>query len=274
MPQYRWTRNTTRNLEEAWHLRLSHIDPSRIVMLTHPASRAMRIDVFGDKATVDALARNHGGKTARLAPSHWTGGESRAPIAIRGRLRIHASRASLRADPDPRRAILVPAGMAFGTGDHATTATCLRLLCDILPGLPADWTALDAGTGSGLLAIAAERLGASSVQAFDSDPVCVRVARANAQANRCRRIEVAQGDARRIARFRRPDVILANLYSELLMAAAPGFASKLGAGGRLVYSGVLKRQAEEVAAALVKAGLAPPRVVVRGKWCAGSTIKP
>lgn len=274
MPQYRWTRTTTRNLEEEWHLRLCDIDPSRIVMLQHPDSRVLRIQVFGDEKTVSLLARRFGGKTSRLAPSHWTGAESRAPIPIRGMLRIHGTREGFEADPDPRRAILLPAGMAFGTGDHATTATCLRLLCDILPDLPAGWTALDAGTGSGLLAIAAERLGAASVQAFDSDPVCVRVARENAQANGCRHVEISKADTRRLGAFRSPDVILANLYSELLVSAAPGFARKLRPGGRLVYSGVLRGQAQEVAEALVSAGFAPPRITMRGKWCAGSTLKP
>ena len=71
--------------------------------------------------------------------------------------------------------------------------------------------------------------------------------------------------------FHRADVILANLFSELLLASAPGFARKLANGGWLIFSGVLRKQADEVSAGLVKLGFEPPRIVPRGKWCAGVT---
>jgi ribosomal protein L11 methyltransferase len=159
--------------------------------------------------------------------------------------------------------------MAFGTGDHATTATCLRLLCDLLPTLPGNWNALDAGTGTGILAIAAEKLGASAVEAFDFDPVCIRVSKENAKTNRCRKVAFSVADSRRVGAFQKADVILANLYSELLIASALGLVKKLKPGGHFIFSGVLVRQAEEVSAALIKCGLSKPRLIKRGKWCAG-----
>jgi ribosomal protein L11 methyltransferase len=256
-------------MEEDWYARLSHIDPEHLVMLTQPDSSALKIQVFGDKKTVEKLVRDFGGKMTQLSPEVWIGGQARAPLSIRGRLRVHSDEASFREAANTQSDIFIPAGMAFGTGDHATTATCLRLLCDLLPTLPANWNALDAGTGTGILAIAAEKLGASAVEAFDFDPVCIRVSKENAKANRCRKVAFSVADSRRVGAFQKADVILANLYSELLIASAPGLVKKLKPGGHFIFSGVLVRQAEEVSAALIKCGLSKPRLIKRGKWCAG-----
>ena len=269
MAMHRWTRLSTQRMEEDWYARLSHIDPEHLVMLTQPESSSLKIQVFGDKKTVEGLVRDFGGKMTLLSPEVWTGGKARAPLSIRGRLKVHSDEATFREAENTGRDLFIPAGMAFGTGDHATTATCLRLLCDIVPGLPAGWRALDAGTGTGILAIAAEKLGASAVEAFDFDPVCIRVSKENAKANQCRRIAFSIADSRRAGGFQKADVILANLYSELLIASAPGLAKKLKPGGYFIFSGVLVRQAAEVSAALEKCGLGIPRFIRRGKWCAG-----
>jgi ribosomal protein L11 methyltransferase len=258
-------------MEEIWHLRLATIDPERVVMLTRPGSKGLTIHVFGDKKTADALKNDFGGKVTQLSKETWIGDpqQPRAPISIRGRLRIHSDAKSFQNDPQPDRAILLPAGMAFGTGDHATTASCLRLLCDISPTLPVKWTALDAGTGTGVLAIAAEKLGAAAIEAFDFDPVCIRVSKENIHANHCKKIALSVADARRAGKFQKADVVLANLYSELLIASAPGLLKKLRPDGWFIFSGVLKTQIGEVCTALENLGLAKPKVVTRGKWCAG-----
>ena len=256
-------------MEEDWYARLSHIDPEHLVMLTQAESSALKIQVFGDKKTVEQLVSDFGGKMTQLAPEAWIESQARPPFSIRGRLRIHSDEATFRAAENTGRDIFIPAGMAFGTGDHATTATCLRLLCDIVPNLPAGWRALDAGTGTGILAIAAEKLSASAVEAFDFDPVCIRVSKENAKANRCRKIAFSVADSQRVSAFQKADVILANLYSELLIASAPGLAKKLKPGGHFIFSGVLVSQAAEVSAALEKCGLGTPRLIKRGKWCAG-----
>ncbi len=273
---FRWTRQSTQSQEELWHLRLADIDPERVVMLTRPGSQALTIHVFGEEKTAVRLKNEFGGKVTRLSKEIWTGDpqQPRAPISIRGLLRIHADAHSFSKDPFPSRAILLPPGMAFGTGDHATTASCLRFLCDISPTLPIGWRALDAGTGSGLLAIAAKKLGAAEVDAFDFDPVCIRVARQNVRANQCRGISLSVADALDVEDFSEADVVLANLYSELLIAAAPGLLEKLKPGGRFIFSGVLKTQIDEVRTALRNLGLDSPQIVTRGKWCAGlATLK-
>ena len=275
MNMFRWTRQSTEAMEEIWHLRLATIDPESVVMLTRPGSKGLTIHVFGDQKTTAMLKKDFGGKVTRLSKEILTNNsqQPRAAISIRGRLRIHSDTASLAGDPQPDRAILLPAGMAFGTGDHATTATCLRLLCDIAPSLSPNWTSLDAGTGTGILAIAAEKLGAASVEAFDFDPVCIRVAKENVHANRCKKIDLSVADAQRVGKFQKADVVLANLYSELLIASSPGLLKKLRPDGWFIFSGVLKTQIAEVCTALQNLGLAKPKVVTRGKWCAGIARK-
>jgi ribosomal protein L11 methyltransferase len=271
MNMFRWTRQSTEAMEEIWHLRLAAIDPERVVMLTRPGSKGLAIHVFSDKKTTEALKKDFGGKVTRLSKEIWTSNpqQPRTAISICGRLRIHSEPAAFAADPQLDRAILMPAGMAFGTGDHATTATCLRLLCDIIPNLPSGWTALDAGTGTAILGIAAEKLGAAAIEAFDLDPVCIRVAKENVRANRCKKIALSVADAQRAGKFQKADVVLANLYSELLIASAPGLLKKLCPNGWFIFSGVLKTQITEVCTALQNLGLAKPKVVTRGKWCAG-----
>lgn len=260
-------------MEEEWYARLVDIDPEHLVMLTQPESTSLKIQVFSDKKTVERLVKSFGGKMTELSKEVWTGDPARprVPLSIRNRLKIYSDEKSFLEAKNPSGAILIPAGMAFGTGEHATTATCLRLLCDLVTKLPSGWRALDAGCGSGILAIAAEKLGASAIEAFDFDPVCIRVSIDNAKANRCRKVEFSEADSRKITRFKKADVILGNLFSELLMASAPGFAKKLHPGGHLIFSGVLRRQAEEVSNALEKCGFEKPAITFRGKWCAGIT---
>ena len=255
---YRWTRLSSQKWEDAWEERLQFLGPGQVAMMTWPGSRALKIEAFCDKKTADSLAGRFGGKVTKVPDQALSGTPSRprAPLAIRGKLWIYSDEGSWKSSGKKTGAVWIPAGMAFGTGDHATTATCLRLLADLSEKLPANWRAMDAGTGSGILAIAAEKLGASTVEAFDFDPVCVRISKA---------------DARKISAFHRADVIVANLFSELLLASAPGFVRKLAHGGWLIFSGVLRTQAEEVAAGLTALGFEKPRIVDRGKWCAGIT---
>ncbi|MEI6072082.1 MAG: 50S ribosomal protein L11 methyltransferase [Verrucomicrobiae bacterium] len=272
---YRWTRLSSQKWEDAWEERLRFLGPGRVAMLAWPNSRALKVEAFCDRLTAELLAKRFGGRAEKIPDHLLAGGPSRprAPLAIRGKLRIFSGEEGWRKSGNRPGDIWIPAGMAFGTGEHATTATCLRLLCDAAGSLPARWRAMDAGTGSGILAIAAEKLGAAAVEAFDFDPACVRIAKENAKNNRCRRMKITRADARKLSSFQRADIILANLFSELLLASAAGFARKLACGGHLIFSGVLREQATEVAAGLARAGFEPPRIIARGKWIAGLARK-
>jgi ribosomal protein L11 methyltransferase len=271
---HRWTRLSSVKWEDAWTERLRFLEPEQLAFITWPDSRALKIEAYCDEKTAGQLVKRFGGRATKIAPHIWTGDPARprAPLSIRGKLKVYSDeptwqewRESAKKPPG----ILVPAGMAFGTGEHATTATCLRLLADLASELPAGFRAVDLGTGSGILAIAAEVFGAAEVEAIDYDPAAVRIAKQNARKNRTRKIAVAAGDVLEWKPGRRFDVVLANLFSEVLISATPRIARATKPGGWFIFSGVLKKQAPEVAAALQKNGFSKPSVIPRGKWCAG-----
>ncbi|WP_019938107.1 50S ribosomal protein L11 methyltransferase [Bordetella sp. FB-8] len=133
-------------------------------------------------------------------------------------------------------------GLAFGTGSHPTTHLCLAWL---EAEMPADATLLDYGCGSGILAIAARKLGAGATLAVDIDPQAVQSTVDNASANRVELSAMLPGGL--------PEggfqVVVANILSNPLKVLAPMLAGRVAPGGHLVLSGVLERQAQEVAAA-------------------------
>jgi ribosomal protein L11 methyltransferase len=156
-------------------------------------------------------------------------------------------------------------GMAFGTGSHATTALCLRALQRWLTGHPGS-SVLDVGTGSGILALAAAKLGAGRIVATDNDPIALRVAGENSARNDLAgRIDF---DARGLEALEEKfDLVLANILCNTLVELAGPLSARLARGGRLVLSGILVEQASVVAAAY-----APVLVEVaresEGEWMA------
>ena len=174
--------------------------------------------------------------------------------------------------PPPLRrvpALLIPAGMAFGTGEHATTATCLRLLVDVSRAQSEGWEMLDLGTGSGILAIAGRMLGAKRVEAGDFDPHAVRTAKENVKVNGVDRVVVRKMDVRAWQPERTWEVVAANLFSGLHLEVAPKFAQAVAPGGKLIFSGILRGQETEVTGAIQKAGFAIEKLVRKGKWVSG-----
>lgn len=166
------------------------------------------------------------------------------------------------------RQIVIPAEAAFGTGEHATTAMCLRLLDRFARNRRQNWTMLDAGTGSGILAIAGSHLGANKVVALDNDSMACLIAKRNARANRARNIEFRTGDVLKVRLGRKFDVITANLFSEILIAALPKWPGRLTTGGCLILSGILREQEGALRAALRRNDFRACDVKRRGKWVA------
>ena len=167
------------------------------------------------------------------------------PIAIGERILIipswHADQMPVMPEPG-RIAIQLDPGLAFGTGSHPTTHLCLEWLADCLPK---NTTVLDYGCGSGILAIAASMFGATRVVGVDIDEQAVQSTRDNAQANGVT-LDAMLPDDLRDGLF---DVVVANILSNPLKVLAPMLAGRVRAGGQLILSGVLERQADEVAAA-------------------------
>ncbi|WP_333978560.1 50S ribosomal protein L11 methyltransferase [Burkholderia cepacia] len=144
--------------------------------------------------------------------------------------------------PDPDALVLeLDPGLAFGTGSHPTTRLCMEWLEQ---SVKPDQSVLDYGCGSGILAILAKKCGANPVIGIDIDPQAVESARQNSERNRA---EVTYGlpDACPDGEF---DIVVANILSNPLKLMASMLASKVKPGGRIALSGVLARQADEVAA--------------------------
>jgi ribosomal protein L11 methyltransferase len=160
------------------------------------------------------------------------------PIPISDRLWIVPS---WHAAPDPQAITLVlDPGLAFGTGSHPTTRLCLRWLeQNIKPGE----TVLDYGCGSGILAIAAKKLGAGRVLGTDVDAQAIQASRDNAARNQAD-TEFLLPDDLPAGRF---DVLVANILTNPLKALMPLLAARVKPGGRIVLSGILAGQAEEIA---------------------------
>ncbi len=160
-------------------------------------------------------------------------------------------------------AVRMDPGMAFGTGLHPTTRGCLALLQRVGPMPP---RVLDVGSGSGILALAALRLGAGQVDCLDTDAEAVRATRANAEANGLAgQVSVRQGTLPETASTTYP-LILANLVAAVLVELAPRLAEHLEPGGTLIAGGVIAERAGEVMAALDASGLALDERLDDGEW--------
>jgi len=269
---YVWRKLTTVKWEDVWLERLGWLG-QRLVLFTLPNSRALRIEAYHvSRAEAATLLKEFGGavRAARPLSKKDLEPKPRPPLRVRGKLLIVSTEReqALAAKRHPEvPALLIPATVAFGTGEHATTATCLRLLADVANELRgSEWDALDIGTGSGILALAARIFGARKVEAGDFDPTAVRVAKENAVANKVRGVHFSRMDVLKWQAPRRWPVVLANVFSTTLIAAAPRIARAVEKGGRLILSGILREQAPEVAAGFNSQGFSVERAVRKGKW--------
>lgn len=245
-----------------------------LAIVERPGTRRVALEV--SCATAPAarkLIREFGGSVERLRPGwlhHFAKQTLGKPLRIGSRLVI--LRAAEKKGPplaaNHARRLVIPAEAAFGTGEHATTAMCLRLLECITRGLAPGWSMLDAGTGSGILAIAGSYFGARRVLAVDSDPLACATARRNADINNVSNIEFSTGDVLKQKLTGKFDIITANLYSEILIAALPIWLRHLTPGGHLIVSGILRSQKTMVVRALRRNRLTTFEIRRRGKWIA------
>jgi len=202
------------------------------------------------------------------------------PLEIGAELLIKPSWIKQRPKKGQAVVILDP-GLSFGTGQHPTTSFCLSQIVAATPrrqssgdqGGKVAKSFLDIGTGSGILAIAAAKLGFAPVHAFDFDPESVRVAKANARKNRVEdRIKLTRGDVTKLPLrpARQYDLVCANLISNLLIAERQRIVNRLKPGGTLVLAGILAVEFSKVQAAFERSGLKLAAKREENEWCSGA----
>ncbi len=274
-----WHKTAAKEHEEEWQQRLAAF-PWAVISAGFAAER-IAIDVYSEsQEELLVLMALYGGKVEAVATVDWvaaTAPESVPPLLIRDKIVISASEdaavlEALRQQYPKRHILCFPAERAFGTGNHATTSTCLRLLCDCAmekKRAGQAWRLTDIGCGTGVLALAGIRLGAEHALSFDFDPAAVEIARRNLARN-------GAGDEVELFRAdifewepkpgEAADIVLANLFSTVLQKAFPRILPAMKEGGILIISGILNSQAEETLAAAEAAGLRLQKRVQRGKW--------
>lgn len=237
---------------------------SRIVVLLEPDADAAA--VLGEAARAIGLAATPAFSIEALAEQNWVQLTQSQfdPIRVSERLWIVPS---WHESPDPAAInLILDPGMAFGTGSHPTTRLCLEWL---ERNVSAGDTVLDYGCGSGILAIAAARLGAAHVAGVDIDPQAVEAAKANAERNGVTAL-FADSAAPVAGEY---DVVVANILSNPLRVLAPAICAHVRAGGRLALSGILREQADEIVA--IYAPWIPLQVAdLREDWVCLAGIKP
>lgn len=156
-------------------------------------------------------------------------------------------------------------GMAFGTGTHHTTVLCIRLLDELVK---TGDTVFDVGTGSGILAVAAAKLGAASVHAIDLDPVAVRVAQENISMNHVQHTVVtAQGDLL-TGVSGQADIIVANIIADIIIQILNDLPARLKDDGAFIASGIIIERLSDVTAAMLDHKFIIEKVVEEGGWAA------
>ncbi|MBB5021115.1 50S ribosomal protein L11 methyltransferase [Desulfurispira natronophila] len=219
---------------------------------------------------IDQLLCRYGAtaQKALIQPQDWNSAWKAyfSPLDIGKRcLRIQPAWIPMEAGEDEqyRGVITIDPGMAFGTGQHPTTALCLEVLCQLLAADSSQRSVLDVGTGSGILAMGARKLGAAPVVAFDNDPQCLEICQVNATEN-----SVADIDFRTatIDEFHGEfDIVVANIIAGVhleLMSHYRRLAPKV-----LVLSGILREREMDIRTALLDYGFTAIAGSYQGEWC-------
>jgi ribosomal protein L11 methyltransferase len=267
-----WSKLSGAQWEDAWEERFRGPLQTGLAITRLPGGKTIRVELYCQRAT-DArrIQREFGGSVRVLKNQNWAAvsAESLQPVMVRKSLIIaHSTEtaAAMRAAHPDRQVLCIPGEMAFGTGDHATTATCLRILADYAAARRGEpWSLLDLGCGTGILALAAAKLGAQQADGFDYDPAAVRVANKNARLNKSR-LRFTRDDVTACKPQRRYDIVAANIFFDVLTLSFPRIAAAIKPGGMVIVSGILHTHAAECLAAGRKAGLKFDPPLRRGKW--------
>ncbi len=270
---YHWSKLSSVKWIDAWEERFYGND--RSVISEIKGGKSVRVEVYCEtKKEAEAIKKQFGGTVREVKSQNWVAlsAVERPPLKIRDAILVCGARErkvadELRSENPEKKVIQIPAEMAFGTGDHATTSTCLRFLVDISREQKEEkWQMLDLGCGTAVLAIAARMLGAEACVAHDYDPQAVRVSKQNLKLNRVDEIEVEEQDVLGWKPRKKWAVVVANMFSTILQEAFPTIVKTIKKDGDLVVSGILADQWEVTKQWGEDAGLVFGEVVKKGKW--------
>jgi len=272
-----WTKLTASRSADTWEERFTGIPGGTLVTTSFPGRKMVRLEFYCETAApAKAVQKQFGGDVRHLKTQNWAAHSSQTPPPVKVRDKFVICTAKTQADLKLARAkfpnreiIAVPADMAFGTGHHATTATVLRLLVDAAEARQATgqkWSMADLGCGSGILAIAADKLGATRVWGCDFDPAAVKISQENAVRNDTPKVRFTRVDVLKWEPKKTWDIVAANIFFDVLEAAFPQLVRSVAPGGILMLSGILKSQAKACLAAGKRAGFVVEKVVTKGKW--------
>jgi len=279
---YLWRRRASRTWLDGNEGTLCTIAGDTLAIIERPDRKQVQCEVASNhRGQLENIARQFGGRIRKL-PRDWLKralDRKSRPIKIRN------------------RKLWIPAGAAFGTGEHVTTAMCLRMLKQAMefwgaypPRVPllaprrkvvgrkiranaiartrgrvhSPALVVDLGTGSGILALAAKLLGAKNVIGIDNDPIAISTAKRNARLNRIRGVKFRVADVKRWKMPHDTDVVTANLFSGLLVEVIP----QLSGARCLILSGILRAQERDVRRALTQSNIDIVDVRRHGKWVA------
>ena len=267
---YLWRKRAEMHWVKAHEDALQAKASGQLVIIRRPERKRLELEIVcRSRSASSALLKEFGGRIEAV-PRNWlerfARNDSKA-IKIGKRLVISSVGGTLvcRVSRHKSRShIIIPASLAFGTGEHATTAMSLRFLEQLTCCWKPGWSLADLGTGSGILALAAKCFGAGQVVGIDNDPVAISVAKSNARLNKIRGASFQLGDVHKWNAAQQTDVITANLYSDLLIE----ILAKLRGGGWLILSGILRSQQDELVRALQRNHLVIISMKLRGKWVA------
>lgn len=268
-----WSKLSSEKWADAWEERFT--GESRAVITRIVGRTMIRVEVYCQhRKEANAIKALFGGSVRELKSRNWAAmmPELPPPVKVRDKLVVVAERrskelAALAKEHQGRELISIPPDMAFGTGHHATTATVLRMLVDFARTREGKaWTMLDLGTGSGVLAIAAEKLGATHIWGCDYDDKAVKVALENLRRNKAKSVVIEEADVLKWQPKAKWDCVVANLFCDVLEESFPKIARAVKKNGMVFVSGILKTQAKPCLEAGRKAGLVFEEIVTKGKW--------
>jgi ribosomal protein L11 methyltransferase len=268
-----WSKLSSLKWMDAWEEMFA--GEQRAVITRLPGRKSIRLEVYCEKKSeAQKIFKEFGGSVRELKAQNWAAMSSELPqpVKVGKTLLVVATTkadelAQLKSENPGRQVISIPPELAFGTGHHATTATALRMLADFAKQRQGtDWSMIDLGTGSGVLAIAAEKLGAASAWGCDFDAMALRAAAKNLKRNKTKRVVLEEMDVFKWKPGKKVDCVMANIFHDILEKAFPKISKAVRKDGIVVVSGILKSQAESCLKAGEAAGITFEEVITKGKW--------